>query len=506
LTEEFNVLPDDQYNRELVSSAHPLQWENPEPVSRYNLVVIGAGPAGLIAAIGGASLGARVALVEKSLLGGDCVNTGCVPSKALLRSSRAIQEITDAGAFGLRDARQDFVDFPGIMERMRRLRARIGYHDSAHKLQSKGVDVFFGNARFLGEDSLEIAGKTLKFKKGLIATGGRPAYPEIEGLSEAGFLTNETVFSLTDLPRRLVVIGGGPLGCELAQAFRRFGSEVTIIQRSALFLPKEDRDAAEILVRVFQNEGIECKLSSEAKKVTAENGRKELLLTCPQGEEAITADQILVGVGRVANVEGLNLEAAGVEYETGKGIRINAYLQTTNRKIFAAGDVCYPYKFTHAAEALARIVVQNALFLKSKKHSSLLIPWCTYTEPEIAHVGLSEKEARTQRIAIDTFTIPFKDNDRAILDSEDEGFVKIHTKKGKDTILGATIVAGNAGDMISQITQAMMTRTGLKKLANIIHPYPTQSDTIKRAAGEYYRKKLSPSLKRFLETWFAWKR
>jgi pyruvate/2-oxoglutarate dehydrogenase complex dihydrolipoamide dehydrogenase (E3) component len=506
LTQVIKVLPDDKHNQELVSSVHPPDWKNPEPAYRYNLVVIGAGTAGLVAAIGGASVGARVALVERSLLGGDCLNTGCVPSKAMIRSSRQAHKIRNARVYGLRNSKEDIIDFPSIMERMRRLRARIGHHDSAERMKSFGIDLFLGDAKFTGNDSLEVEGESLKFKKAVIATGGRPAHPNIKGLAEAGFLTNETVFSLTELPQRLAVIGGGPLGCELAQAFRRFGSEVTIIQRNARFLSREDRDAAEILFHVFSKEGIVCKLSTEGKKIAVENGRKILFLTGPQGKENILADQILVGVGRLPNVEGLNLEAAGVEYETGKGIIVNKYLQTTNRKIYAAGDVCYPYKFTHAAEALARIVVQNALFLKSKKHTSLLIPWCTYTDPEIAHVGLSEKEARAQGIEIDTFIKHFKDIDRAVLDGEEEGFVKIHTKKGKDKILGATIVAENAGDMISQVTQAMMTGAGFKKLNNVIHPYPTQSDAIKRVAGEYYQKKFSPLLKRLLEKWFAWKR
>lgn len=506
MAQTVRISPDDKFNRQYISYVHPEDWENPEPASSYNLVVIGAGSAGLVAAIGGAVLGARVALVEKSFLGGDCIHSGCVPSKAVIRSSRAVHEIANARTYGLRNSHRDVIDFPGIMERMRRLRAKIGHHDSAERLQSMGIDLFFGDARFSGQDCLEIEGKTLRFRKALIATGGRPAHPDIEGLSEAGFLTNESIFALTELPQRLAVIGGGPLGCELAQAFRRFGSDVTIVQRNPRFLPKEDRDAAEILGRAFNNEGIDCKLNTVAKKVTVENGRKILHLSGPQGEEAIIVDQILVGVGRIANVEGLNLEAAGIQYEKGKGIQVNDYLQTTNRCIYAAGDVCYPYKFTHAAEALARIVVQNALFLKSKKHTSLLMPWCTYTQPEIAHVGLNEEKALAGGIDIDTFIRHLKDVDRAILDSEEEGFVKIHTKKGKDKILGATIVAQNAGDMISQVTQAMITGAGLKKLNNIIHPYPTQSEAIKRAAGDYYQKKLSPLLGRFLKIWFTWKR
>jgi len=506
MSEEMMILPDDEHNRLLLSNVHPRDWVNPEPAPVYNLVVVGAGTAGLVTAVGAAGLGARVALVERYLMGGDCLNFGCVPSKAIIRSSRVMREIKNALDFGVKAPDSTEVDFPRVMERMRHLRAQISHHDSAERFRSLGVDVFLGEGGFKDSHNLEVDGKTLKFKKAVISTGARPTHPPIEGLAEAGFLTNETVFSLTEKPEKLVVIGGGPIGCELAQAFNRLGSEVTIVQRNAQFLPREDADAAALLGKVFESEGIRCILSANIKKVTGSNGKKMIHVSTPDGEHTLEADEILVGVGRTPNVEGLNLEAAGVEYDERKGVIVNDYLQTTNRAIYAAGDICFPYKFTHVAEATARIVIQNSLFLKSKKYKSLVIPWCTYTDPEIAHVGMYEKDAEAKGIPYETFTFKFKEVDRAILDGEDEGFIKVHVKKGKDKILGATIVAQHAGEMISEITLAMVAGKGLKTLTNVIHPYPTQADAIKRAASQYYAGKLSPFLKRLLNRWFAWRR
>ena len=506
MSEHIKILPDDEHNQALVERVHPPDWKNPEPAPKYNLVIVGAGTAGLVSAIGALSLGAKVAIVEKFLMGGDCLNFGCVPSKAVIRSSRVMGEVRKAAAYGINVAGKPDVDFAKIMERMRRLRAQISQNDSVERYISLGSHVFLGEGRFVDQHSLEVDGKILRFRKAVIATGARPAHPDIEGLSEAGFLTNETVFSLTERPGRLAVIGGGPVGVELVQAFCRLGSTVTIIQRERQFLPREDRDAADLLAQVLKREGVRCKLETQVKKVTKTAGKKILHLTCPDGEETIEVDEILVGVGRVPNVEGLNLETAGVVYDQRDGVKVNKFLQTTNKDIYAAGDVCYPYKFTHIAEATARIVIQNALFLKSAKHTSLVIPWCTYTDPEIAHVGMYEKEALDKGIPVETFTKSFKDVDRAVLDGEEEGFIKIHVRKGKSKILGATIVARNAGDLMSEITLAMVTGKGVKPLSvGVIHPYPTQSDVVKRTASQYYEKKMSPFLKKMLKRWFSWK-
>jgi pyruvate/2-oxoglutarate dehydrogenase complex dihydrolipoamide dehydrogenase (E3) component len=507
MSEHIKILPDDEHNQTLVKRAHPPDWQNPEPTPKYNLVIVGAGTAGLVSAIGASSLGAKVAIVEKSLMGGDCLNFGCVPSKAIIRSSRVMGEMRKAAAYGINLSEKPDVDFAKVMERMRRLREQISQNDSVERYVSLGSHVFLGEGRFIDRHSLEVDGKILRFRKAVIATGARPAHPDIEGLSEAGFLTNETVFSLTKRPNRLAVIGGGPVGVEFAQAFCRLGSAVTIIQRDRQFLPREDRDAADLLGKVLEREGVNCKLETQVKKIVKTAGKKILYLTGPDGEDVVEADEILVGVGRVPNVEGLNLEAAGVVYNQRSGVKVNKFLQTTNKNIYAAGDVCYSYKFTHMAEATARIVIQNALFLKSAKHTSLVIPWCTYTDPEIAHVGMYEKEAKEKAIPVETFKKSFKDVDRAVLDGEEEGFIKIHVKKRKSKILGATIVARNAGDMLSEITLAMVTGKGVKPLSvGVIHPYPTQSDAVKRTASQYYEKKMSPFLKKVLRRWFSWKR
>jgi len=507
MSEKITVHPDDEYNRILVSHAHPPEWVNPEPAPKYNLVVLGAGTAGLVVAAGAAGLGARVALVEKHLMGGDCLNFGCVPSKAVIRSSRAAGEIARGIGYGVKIKGAAEADFSLVMERLRRLRAKISEHDSVARFESLGVDVFLGEARFVDRHRVEVDGKILKFKKAAVTTGARPAHPPIEGLQEAGFLTNETIFSLTRKPGKLAVLGGGPVGCELAQAFGRLGSQVTIIQKDSQFLPREDRDAADVLGRVFEREGIRCLLNSAVKKVSLSDGRKVLYLAAGEKEEMIETDEILVGVGRVPNVENLNLESAGVEFDTREGIKVNKFLQTTNPDIYAAGDVCFPYKFTHIADATARIVIQNALFLKSKKTNSLVIPWCTYTDPEIAHVGMYEKDARSRGIPVETYIRGFKDVDRAILDGEDEGFVKLLLKKGSSRILGATIVASHAGEMIGEITLAMVAGKGVKTLStSVIHPYPTQAEAIRQAASQYYANRMTPFLEGVLRRWFAWKR
>jgi pyruvate/2-oxoglutarate dehydrogenase complex dihydrolipoamide dehydrogenase (E3) component len=506
MSKKLHIKPDDEHNKTLVSRVHPPGWENPEPAPRYNLVVVGAGTAGLVSAMGAATVGARVALVERYLMGGDCLNTGCVPSKALIRSADVMGEMMHSEDFGIITENCARVDFPKVMERMRRLRAQISENDSAQRYKDAGVDVFLGQGRFKDSHSLEVDGQTLRFKKAVIATGARPFLPPIEGLEKAGFVTSDTVFSLTERPDRLAVIGGGPIGCELSQAFRRLGSEVTIMQRGPQFLPREDPEAAMLLGKLLEKEGIVCLLGSEIKKVIVENGKKIIHNVYKGKEEKIVADEILVGTGRAPNVEGLNLEAARVEYDTKKGVHVNKYFQTTNRRIYAAGDICFPYQFTHIAEAAARIVIQNALFFKSKTYKSMIIPWCTYTDPEIAHVGMYEKDAKEKGIPLDTFVYYYKDVDRAILDGEDLGFVKVHVKKGKDKILGATIVARNAGEMISEFTLAMVAGKGLRTLANVIHPYPTQTDAIKRDCSQYYIQKYSPYLKKLLTRWFAWRR
>lgn len=501
----FDVTPRDEHNERLVAHVHPVDWTPPKPESIYNLVIIGAGTAGLISAIGCAVLGGKVALVERHLMGGDCLNVGCVPSKCLIRSSRVAAEMASADRFGLTPHPVAIADFPAVMERLRRLRAGISQNDSAQRYSEMGVHVFFGEASFADRNTVKVGGVTLRFRKAIIAAGARAVRPEIAGLSEAGFLTNETVFNLTERPRRLAVIGGGPIGCELAQAFRRLGSEVTIIQHSR-FLPREDPEASGLLAQVFEREGIRVLLEAKPVRVEKLGGVKRVTIQTRNGEQMVEADEILVGAGRQPNVEGLTLENANVAYDARKGIQVDDFLRTTNRKIFAAGDICMGWKFTHAADAAARIAVQNALFWGRKRLSALNMPWCTYTDPEIAHVGLYEADAHARGIATDTYKVDLGEVDRAIADGETEGFVKVLVKKGTDRILGATIVAAHAGDLISEICVAMAAKIGLKTIADIIHPYPTQSEAIRRVAAAYNRTRMTPRVAVLLKWWLKWQR
>jgi pyruvate/2-oxoglutarate dehydrogenase complex dihydrolipoamide dehydrogenase (E3) component len=503
----LEVPPWDEHNQILVANVHPPTWRNPDPAPRYNLVVIGAGTAGLVTAAGAAGLGAKVALVERHLMGGDCLNVGCVPSKCVIRSSRVLGDLSAAADLGIHVPPGTTVDFSAAMERMRRLRARMSHHDSAHRFQEQlGVDVFLGEGRFVGPDTVEVDGKTLRFKKAVIATGARAAHLPIPGLAEAGFLTNETVFSLTERPRRLAVIGGGPIGCELAQAFRRLGSEVTQFDSAPHILPREDSDAAEIVQQAFIRDGIHLMLEVKLTRVERTSEGKVIHFEMNGRVGMVTVDEILVGAGRAPNVEGLNLEAVGVSYDTQRGVLVNKRLQTSNPRIYAAGDICMAYKFTHAADAAARTVIQNALFFGRKKLSTATIPWCTYTDPEVAHVGLSEQEAARNQVALQTFTVPMREVDRAIADGEEEGFVKIHVRHGTDKILGATIVARHAGEMINEVTLAMTKNIGLGALASVIHPYPTQAEAIRKAADAYNRTRLTPFVKKLFHTLLEWTR
>lgn len=491
------VSPMDAYNQQLLSQVHPPDWRNPEPQAIYDLVVIGAGTAGLVAAAGaaGLGLGLKVALIEKHLMGGDCLNVGCVPSKCVIRASRVAAEIRNAHRFGVQ-ASEPTVDFAAVMARMRQVRAGISPNDSAHRMQKLGIDVFLGVGKFIENGAIEVEGKRLRYKKAVIATGARAAPPEIPGLQESGYLTNETVFSLTDRPQRLAVIGGGPIGSEMAQSFQRLGCQVTLFHRGDHILNKEDAAAAEIVQQAFIQDGVRLMLNSELKQVQATGTGKVIHFVRDGKADSIEVDEILVGVGRAPNVEGLNLEAVGVDYDRQQGVQVNDYLQTTNPRIFAAGDICMNWKFTHAADAAARIVIKNALFtpfgLGRSRLSHLVMPWVTYTDPEIAHVGLYEREAQQQGIEIDTIHIPLSEVDRAVADGETAGFVKILHPKGKDKILGATIVARHAGEMISEVTTAMVHNLGLSKLTSVIHPYPTQAEGIRKAADAYRRTLLTP--------------
>ncbi|MBI1992332.1 MAG: mercuric reductase [Candidatus Omnitrophica bacterium] len=499
------LLPDDEHNRALVSNSHPERWVNPTPRWRYHLVVIGSGTAGLTAAAGCVAVGGRVALIERHLTGGDCLISGCVPSKGIISAARVAAWIERAADYGIRVAAGTIVDFPAVMARMRRLRAEISPSDSVHHLKEMGVEVFLGQGRFTGPDTVDVNGTTLRFARAVIATGGRAIVPTIPGLTESGFLTNETLFQLTELPKRFAMIGAGPIGCEMAQTFQRLGAQVTLIDTASHILIREDADAAEIVQRAFVRGGVRLVLNAKVTAVESHEGAKRIRIDQGGKPLEIVCDAILVGVGRAPNTDGLSLEAAGVRSDK-TGVLSNDFLRTSNPRIFAAGDIASPFKFTHTANALGRMAMINALFWGRNRMSRLVVPWCTYTAPEIAHVGLYERQAKERGIPVTTLTAPLSENDRAILDGETAGFVRVHLTRGTDRILGATVVAAHAGDLLTYFTLAMTGKRGLASLAGAIYPYPTQSEVIKKLANLHRASALKPWVKRLLSTLLALKR
>lgn len=489
MPEPVEIHPMDEHNQTLVGHVHPGDWVNPTPPDGgYDMVVVGAGTAGLITAIASAGFGKKVALIERHLMGGDCLNVGCVPSKALIRAAHAAAEVKRASEFGV-NASGPEVDFAKVMERLRKLRAGISHHDSAKRYTEQGVDVYIGGGVFTGRDTVEVDGQTLRFKKACIATGARAAAPPIPGLDTVDYLTNETVFELTELPKRLGIIGAGAIGCEMAQTFARLGSEVYLIEATHGILPPEDSDCSEIVRKSMARDGVNLMCcGKELKLAKADSGAIRLTVESHDKGYDIEVEHLLIAAGRKPNTDGLGLEAAGVDYDK-RGVTVNDYLQTTNPNIYAAGDICYKFKFTHAADANARIVVRNALlgFIPFKpKASKLIVPWCTYTDPEIAHVGQYPRELDEAGVKYNTVEIDMGAIDRAILESETEGKLKVHVKPN-GTILGATMVSRHAGESISEITTAMVHGIKLQKMSSVIHPYPTQAEAIKRAGDQYFR-------------------
>lgn len=508
------ILPDDEYNQQLIANVHPSDWVNPEPTGRYNIVVLGAGTAGLITAVVAASVGAKVALIEKHLMGGDCLNVGCVPSKGMLRAARAWAGLRKATEFGLHIPAGITYDFSAVMARMRKLRARISHNDSVHRYAKLGVDVYIGSGRFIGTDAIQVDGpsgnRILNFAKAAVCTGAQATIPLVPGLQGVDYLTNDSIFSLTQLPQRLGVIGAGPIGCELAQAFARFGSQVHVIETTHGVMPNEDRDAADIVQQQMIRDGITLLCCGKDLKIEKVEGGKRLIVESHGHAHDVIVDQILLAVGRTPNVERIGLEAAGVQYDK-QGITVNPRLQTTNPKIFAAGDVCSRYKFTHAADAMAQIVIQNALFphplgLGYANVESLSMPWCTFTEPEIAHVGMYEKDAKAKGLEVETYTYTLDEVDRAILDGEEDGFARVHIQKGTDKILGATIVASHAGDLITEFSVAMKAGVGAKTIAGTIHPYPTQAEVNKKVVNLWRKAHFTERTKSLLIKLFTWMR
>lgn len=501
-TQGPGVFPADEHDRRLVENVHPPDWTDPRARERYHLVVVGGGTGGLVTAAIAAALGASVALVERHLMGGDCLNVGCVPSKALIRAARGWKEAAAAAErFGGPPVAGEG-DFGRAMERMRRIRAEISAHDSVARFRELGVDVFLGQAVFTGPDTVEVAGQTLRFRRAVVATGTRPAVPPVPGLAEAGYLTSETVFSLTERPRRLAVVGGGPIGCELAQSFARFGSRVTLLEAWERILPADDADAAAVVAGALERDRVRVVCGARVDAVERHGEERTLRFSRGGTEEAVTVDRILVATGRTPAVEGLGLEAAAVRFDPVRGIEVDDRLRTSSPRVYAVGDVASPLRFTHVADAHARMVVRNALFFGRARASDLVVPRVTYTSPELAHVGILPDPAARGATEVDTVTVPLGEVDRARLDGDTEGFLKVHLKRGSDTILGATLVSAHAGEIITQLAQAMTRGTGLGALGETIFPYPTQAEVVRRAADQWRRRRLTPLAKRAFAAFF----
>ncbi len=499
------MLAEDRYDQELAALVAPADWTNPEPDGRYHVVVIGAGTAGLVTAIASAGLGARVALIERRLMGGDCLNFGCVPSKGVIAAARRWRAGRADPGFGA-PGPDRAGDFGAAMERMRRIRAAISRDDAAARFRDAGVDVYLGEGRFLSDRAVSVTGaagdRELRFRRAVIATGARPQAPPIPGLDRTDYLTNETVFSLTERPERLAVIGAGPIGCELSQSFARLGSRVTTFDLLPGILPREDPDAAAVVERSQRRDGVEFALGVRIEEVSSSAAGVRLVYRGSDGERRETAsDELLVAVGRAPNVENLGLEEVGVRCDAA-GVVVDAKLRTTNPRIYAAGDVTPAPKFTHLADAHAGVVVQNALFFPSARADRLVVPRCTYTSPEVAHVGLDRQEAEQRGVDIDVIDVQLEENHRALLDGEEDGFLRVLLQRGSDRVLGATVVASRAGDLMAPLTLAVTHRLGLSKFTSTILPYPTQAEVLKRAANQWRRTRLSPGVQRVFARWF----
>jgi pyruvate/2-oxoglutarate dehydrogenase complex dihydrolipoamide dehydrogenase (E3) component len=503
---EYVLSPDDPNDRQVIANCHPPNYVNPRPSGKYNLIAIGAGAAGLVSSGGAGILGGRSALIERLLTGGDCLVSGCVPSKALIRAARAIYDLHRANEFGIHLHHEPQIDFAKVMERMRRLRARISIVDSIEHFSRKyHVDVYLGEARFSGPAAIEIDGLRLEFDRAIIATGSRPADLPVPGLKDAGYLTNETIFKLTELPRRLVVIGGGPSGCEIAQAFLRFGSAVSIINDVSRILPRDDSDASRVIHKQFEREGMVIINLAKILRVERRGSEKGLIYSHGEREKEIVCDAIFCATGRTPNIEGLNLEAAGIGYSPA-GIIVDDYLRTGNRRVYAAGDVCSDYKFTHAADALARTALRNALFFNRSKVSSLVMPRVTFTDPEVAHTGYDKAGGCAAGYEVATITEHFDKVDRAILDGEEKGFARFHYDSRTGKILGGTIVARHAGEMISELTLAIMCGLKMSALSSTIHPYPTQAEIFHKIGDSYSQLRFTPLFQKIFKRWLKWRR
>jgi len=486
------------------------RWQKPRRFER-NVVVIGAGSAGLVSALISATVKAKVTLVEKHKMGGDCLYTGCVPSKALIRSCKFLSHVSRSREFGMRDASASF-DFADVMDRVRKIIVEIEPHDSVERYTAMGVECVKGDARIVSPWEVEVTSPSgierLITRSIVIATGARPFVPPIPGLDDVGYLTSDTIWNLRELPSRMLVLGGGPIGCELAQCFSRLGSKVTQVEMLPRIIIREDPEVSETLTRRFRNEGIDVLVGHRAKQFIVENGEKILVAENETGEVRISFDAVLVAVGRIPNTQGFGLEELGIGTSSTRTVETNDFLQTIYPNIFACGDVAGPFQFTHTASHQAWYAAVNALFGKFLKFRAdySVIPWATFTDPEIAHVGLNVTEATERNIPHEVTVYGIDDLDRAIADSEAHGMVKVLTVPGKDRILGVTIVGEHAGELIAEYVMAMRHRIGLNKILGTIHIYPTFSEANKYAAGVWKRAHTPEKILGWLRRYHTWMR
>ncbi|CAM9191590.1 unnamed protein product [Discosporangium mesarthrocarpum] len=511
VAQEADVSPMDEYNTKLVNNTHPPVYENPEPLDKYDLVVIGSGAAGLLSVIIANGLGKTCALVEKAYMGGDCLNVGCVPSKALIACSTRLHEVINSAEFGVvLPPGEVGVDFGKVMQRMRRIRSDISEHDSVERYSRDFVKhIFLGHGQFTSPSTIEVGGKVLNFNKAMVATGASASIPPTENLANVPHLTNANFWNLEELPPRMSVIGAGPIGLEMSQALQRFGCKVTCYEYSDQLLPKEDPHAAAVLKESLTADGLTIRLGARIKRVECDEtgsmysapfNTYRIVLDVDGEEEVIESDALLNATGRAPNVFGVGLDEAGVDYDNRRGVVIDDYFRTTSPNIYACGDCASPYKFTHAADWQARVAIRNMFLGDKTKQSDLLIPWCTYTEPEVAHVGKYESELDEKGIEYESFLRNMADVDRCRCEGITSGFAKITVEKGSGgKILGATVVGPNAGDMISELTICIQNGVTIAQLAGTIHPYPTAAECVRQAANMYIKTLRTPEVNKALE-------
>ncbi len=480
------------------------EYSRPKSFDR-DIVVIGAGAGGLVSSLIGTTVNAKVSLIEKHKMGGDCLNTGCVPSKALIRSAKWLHHLKRGEEFGFKATDIEFY-FADVMERIQRIIKIIEPADSVERFTDLGVDVIIGEAKITSPYTVEVNGKVLTTRNIIVAAGAQPVVPPISGIEDMDYLTSDNVWDLRTLPKRLVVLGGGPIGCELTQAFARLGSKVTQVEMMPQIMGREDPEVSEFITNRFRNEGIDVLVEHTAKSFTIKNDQKTIVCEHQGKEVQIEFDELLVAVGRSARVENYGLDDLEINLTKRKTIEVNDFLQTNYPNIYAVGDVAGPYQFTHTAAHMAWYAVVNSLFGGFKKFSVdySVIPWATYTDPEVARVGLNEQEANEKGIAYEVTKYEMEDLDRAITDEEAHGFVKVLTVPGKDKILGVTIMGEHAGDLIAEYVLAMKQKLGLNKILGTIHIYPTLAEANKFAAGEWKKAHAPQWVLKLLKRYFSW--